>query len=164
MSRGPKRATTSAAESTLGDRLDAARAGSEAAVVLLLDEAGSVIAASQEAPDLDPVVFGPLACAHAAASLNLATLVGGVEFRALVQQGTDTTILLSKAADRVLASVHAGILPPAQITPQAEMSVARLRELMQAGEPGLGVEGGPPDPEWRRLADSQIDRIFGEGA
>ena len=147
----------------LSDRLEAMRESSGAEALLVLDGSGSVVASSGEKLDLDPVAFGSLACMHVAASIGLASLVGGVEFRALFQQGNGATILLSKVAnDWIAAFVRTG-QPPVEMTEHTEMSVAQLEQIIEVG--GYQTpSGGPVDPGWGPAAESEIDRVFGEGA
>ena len=113
--------------------------------------------------DLDPLAFGSLACMHLAASIGLASLLAGVEFRALFQQGNGTTILLSKVAnDWIAAFVRQGVHPPVEMTAHTEMSVVQLEEIIEIGGYQTPA-GGHVDPGWKPAAKSEIDRVWGGG-
>lgn len=148
----------------LSDRLEAMREGRGSEALLVLDDSGSVVARSGVGLDLDPVAFGSLASMHLAASIGLASLLGGVEFRALFQQGNGTTILLSKVAnDWIAAFVRRGVRPPVEMTAHTETSVAQLEEIIEIGGYQIPA-GGQVDPGWKPAAETEIDRVFGEGA
>ena len=145
----------------LDDSLQEIRRSTGADAVLLFDRSGSLVGSSGESFDLDPVPFGSLANAHLMASVGLASLVGDVEFRALVQQGNGTAISLSTTVrEWLLAAVHTGAHPSARITLPTEMNLEQLGEAIEARV----LAGGQVDDEWKHAAETEIDRLFGGGA
>ena len=92
----------------VGERLESLRSSVDADTILLIDRSGSVVATPGARTELDPVVLGSLALTHLQATNDLASLVGGIEFGALVQQGGAATILLARGAAGVVAAAHTG--------------------------------------------------------
>ncbi len=149
---------------SLGDHLEKMRDGSGAKVVLLVDGSGSVVASAGKRARLDPITFGSLSSPHLAATASLASLVGGVEFRAFVQQGSETSISMSNVArDWVVASIHTGVHPSRHITIHSQTRLTELEELIDSGIARPTVDRSL-DPDWKDAAEAEIDRIFGDGA
>ena len=72
---------------SLDGRLESRRSRIGADTILLADSSGSMIATAGKGVTLDPLVLASLAPVHLAAAHDLASLVGGIEVIALVQQG-----------------------------------------------------------------------------
>jgi hypothetical protein len=155
-SAGPK--TTS-----LDNQLEVLRTRNGAEAALLLGDWGSPAAATGDRFGIDLPVFASLATIQCEATTDLASLVGGVEFRALVQQGGETTISLSRGRSMVVAMVHRGAVPPDRIVPQIATGVEELERNLVDG--GAGTSGNRLlHPEWTHETAKLIDRIFSDEA
>lgn len=136
-------------------RADGARFG------LLLEDSGIVSAAAGSPGHTDPVSFGSLASAYAAAASDLAPAVGGGGFSQLLQTGASSRIrLLPLPAGRAAVLLHdvsAG---------EVEPPLPSTKELSQAIEALAGsetrAEGRRVGRDWVQAAETEIDRIFRE--
>ena len=157
----PEEAVSPPASATLDDCLESLRSRIGADRILLADASGSMIATTGNGVALDPLVFASLAPAHLVLAHDLASLVGGVEVSALVQQGGATTVLLSGANDGIVAAVHSVPLPAEKLTALADAMVTDLDRIIEAIE---GSIGSPLSERWRLDAEKRVDRVFREGA
>lgn len=98
--------TLQAAESLL-NTLEGFLDESEANFALVIDRGGAVLSQAGKVPDtIDPTIVGALAAGSFAATKELASRIGEVEFTALHQQGQRAQILMSAVdADVVLVTV-----------------------------------------------------------
>ena len=159
----PKDLSAKPSPTLVAERLELLRSSVGADAILLIDRSGSLVATAGVRTELDPVVLGSLAPTHLEATNDLASLVGGIEFRALVQQGGAATILLASGAAGVVAAVHSGALPAETFTAKTEAIVTELEGMMKRGALEDGVRS-PVSQGWRHDATRQVDRVFREGA
>jgi len=139
---------------------------SGAQLALVIDPAGRVMVAAGEARDLDPTAFASLCAAHFEANSQLASLVGEPEFKTLLHQGDRASIYLAAVAGSVLAVVFEGSRRFEEIGPIGQSITMRLespiRDLIRENAGSGTIQS--LDADWVHAVESEIERVFSEGA
>ncbi len=139
---------------------------SGAQIALVIDPAGRVLVAAGDPGKLDPTGFASVCAAHFEANLQLASLVGEPEFRTLLHQGEHASIYLAGVAGSVLAVVYEGTRRLEEIGPIGSSIAIRLespiRDLISDNAGDGKVQS--LDPDWVQAVESEIERVFSEGA
>ena len=149
----------------INDAMNLLLQGTHAKTILLIYREVQLITSTGDTSKMDTPSFATLSAADFAATSQLASLIGEKEFSTLFHQGEKENLYVSLIADRViLAVIFDNRTTLGLVRVKTKNTVAELERAFREIFSKVEKKTEPKkeiDDEFTRIAEEEIDRLFG---
>lgn len=150
---------------SINDAMNRLLQGTHAKIILLIDREGQLITSTGDTSRIDTSSFATLSAADFAATSQLASLIGEKEFSTLFHQGEKENLYVSLVADRIiLAVIFDSRTTLGLVRVKTKSTVAELEKTFRGIFSKVRKEADTRqeiDDDFTRMAEEEIDRLFG---